>query len=146
MLLVVVAFLAVFCTATFAGAAIYITLVEHPARMLLDTRHAALQWAPSYQRATLMQAPLAVVACIAGLAVAMLGGGMVWYMAAVLIGSVVPVTLIGIAPTNRQLLAPGRDLDSDATRALLVRWGKLHAIRSVLSLVAVVLMLWQLIA
>lgn len=146
MLLEVVAFLAVFCTATFAGAALYITLVEHPTRSQLETRHAALQWAPSYRRATLMQAPLAIVACLAGLGVAVLGGGAIWFVAAVLIGSVVPLTLIGIAPTNRRLLAPGRDPGSDETRALLERWGKLHAVRTVLSLIAVVIMMWQLVA
>ena len=75
MLLEVVAFLAVFCTATFAGAALYITLVEHPTRSQLETRHAALQWAPSYRRATLMQAPLALVGCLAGLSVALFGSG-----------------------------------------------------------------------
>src|SRR6266850_5089139 len=58
-LLVAAEFLAILCAAVFAGAAIYVNLVEHPARMSLDTRAAAAQWAPSYQRATLMQAPLA---------------------------------------------------------------------------------------
>jgi hypothetical protein len=57
--------------------------------MRLDTRHAALQWAPSYQRATLMQAPLAVVACLAGLGVAVLGGGAIWF-----IGAVVPLIAV----------------------------------------------------
>lgn len=146
MLTEIVAFLAVFCTATFAGAALYITLVEHPTRMQLETRHAALQWAPSYKRATLMQAPLALVGCLAGLGVALFGGGAIWIIAALVIGSVVPLTLIGIAPTNRRLLATGRDLGSDETRALLERWGKLHAIRTLLSLIAVVIMIWQLVA
>ncbi len=140
------AFLATFCAGMFAGAAVYITLVEHPARMRLDTRYAALQWAPSYRRATLMQAPLAVVACLSGVGVGVLGGGLTWLVAAVLIGAVVPITLLGIAPTNRRLLAADRDLASDETRALLVHWGKLHAIRSVLSLISVAIMVWKLVA
>src|SRR5216117_2873056 len=65
-LLVAAEFLAILCAAVFAGAAIYINLVEHPARMSLDTRAAAAQWAPSYRRATLMQAPLAVLSFLAG--------------------------------------------------------------------------------
>ena len=113
--------------------------------MRLETRYAMLQWAPSYQRATLMQAPLAVVACLAGLGVAVLGGGAAWIIAAAFIGAVVPLTLIGIAPTNRRLLASGRDPDSDETRALLQRWAKLHAIRTALSLTAVVIMIWQVV-
>jgi hypothetical protein len=50
-------FIATLCAALFAGAALYINLVEHPARMGLETRIAALQWAPSYKRATWMQSP-----------------------------------------------------------------------------------------
>jgi len=136
-------FLAIFCAAIFAGAAIYISLVEHPARMRLDTRSAAAQWAPSYRRATLMQAPLAVLGFVAGCTVWFLGGGPAWLIAALLIGVVVPFTLIVIKPTNDKLLTPGRDLASPDTRALLERWGRLHAVRSFLSIVATLIMLWE---
>jgi hypothetical protein len=54
-------FIATVSAAIFAGAALYINLVEHPARMQLDTRSAVMEWAPSYKRATRMQAPLAVL-------------------------------------------------------------------------------------
>src|SRR4030095_13116076 len=60
--------LASFPAALFAGAALYINVVEHPARMTLETRAAALQWAPSYKRATWLQAPLALVSCLVGVA------------------------------------------------------------------------------
>jgi hypothetical protein len=40
-MLVVLQFLAVVCCTLFAGAAIYINLVEHPARMGCDTKTAA---------------------------------------------------------------------------------------------------------
>ena len=45
----------------FAGAAAYVTFVEHPARMQCGIRLAATEFAPSYKRATLMQAPLAAI-------------------------------------------------------------------------------------
>jgi len=120
----------------FAGAAIYITLVEHPARMGCDTKIAATVWAPSYQRATVMQASLAIVSLAAGITVWLLGGGATWLVGAILIGLVVPFTLVVIKPTNNQLLAPGRDLGSNETRALLAQWGRLHAVRSLLSFAA----------
>ncbi|MGE8164731.1 DUF1772 domain-containing protein [Paraburkholderia sp. NPDC080076] len=123
------------CT-VFSGAAIYISLVEHPARMQCDTRTAATVWAPSYRRATIMQAPLAVLSCIAGIVAWWLEGAALWLVGALLIGSVVPFTLIIIKPTNAQLLAQGRDLASAETRALLDKWGRLHAVRSVSSLAA----------
>lgn len=138
-------FLATFCTAIFAGAALYINLVEHPARLSLDTAAAWAQWAPSYQRATLMQAPLAVAATLAALGAWVLGGGTAWFMAALLIGAVVPFTFIGIMPTNRELLAPTRDRASLETRVLLQKWGWLHGVRSILGLLATVLMLGRLL-
>jgi hypothetical protein len=139
----VVEFIATVTAAIFAGAALYINLVEHPARMMLDTRSAVLQWAPSYRRATWMQAPLALVSLATGLASWWMGGGVVWAIAALLIGAVVPFTFLGIMPTNHRLLAPGRDLASPETRELLGKWAKLHAVRTVLSLLATVAYVWQ---
>ncbi len=139
-------FLATLSAALFAGAALYINIVEHPARMGLETRMAALQWAPSYKRATWLQAPLAIVSLICGVAVWLLGGGSGWLIAALLVGAVVPFTFGVIMPTNHRLLAPGRDLASDETRALLVRWGQLHAVRTALSLAGTVVYLWLLLS
>lgn len=128
------AFLASLSAALFAGAALYISVVEHPARMGLETRIAALQWAPSYKRATWLQAPLALVSLLCGAGVWLIGGHPLWLVAALLVGAVVPFTFGIIMPTNHKLLAPGRDLSSAETRALLVRWGRLHAVRTALSL------------
>jgi hypothetical protein len=136
-------YLAVFCTALFAGAALYINLVEHPARMKLDIAAAVAQWAPSYHRATFMQAPLAVLSFFAALVAWLLGAALVWLVAAVLIGAVVPFTFIGIMPTNRRLLStePG----SSETRQLLRKWNLLHAVRAILSLAALMIMVSHLI-
>jgi Anthrone oxygenase len=120
----------------FAGAALYINVAEHPARMTLDTASAARQWAPSYKRATMLQAPLALVSLLVGTAAWLLGAGVVWFVAALIIGSVVPITFIVIMPTNRQLLDPRRDLSSAETRLLLGKWNKLHAVRTALALAA----------
>jgi hypothetical protein len=59
-----------------------------------------------------------------------------------LLGSVVPFTLIVMWPTSKQLEDPGLDTTNELARSLLVRWGRLHAIRSALSLVALILMLF----
>ena len=137
--------LAVLSAALFAGAALYINIAEHPARMGLETQLAAQQWAPSYKRATWLQAPLAIVSFLCGVSVWFQGGPLGWLIAALLVGSVVPFTLTIIMPTNHKLLAPGRDLASAETRQLLVRWGQLHAFRTVLSLFGTVIYLWQLL-
>jgi uncharacterized membrane protein len=134
-------FLASLCCALFAGAAIYINLVEHPARMGCDTKIAATVWAPSYKRAAVMQATLAILSFLAGSAAWLLGGGIMWLAGAVIIGLVVPFTLLVIKPTNDQLLDPARGLASAETRTLLEKWGRFHAVRSVLSLLATLIYL-----
>ena len=58
-----------------------------------------------------------------------------------LLGAVVPFTLIAILPTNKQLLDPTLDRNSQRAADLLSRWGKLHAVRSVLSVSAFVILL-----
>lgn len=65
--------LATLAAAVFAGAALYINVAEHPARMGLTTEIAALQWVPSYKRTTWLQAPLVLVSFWAGTAAWLLG-------------------------------------------------------------------------
>jgi uncharacterized membrane protein len=138
-------FMATLTGSLFAGAALYISVAEHPARMELETRIAALQWAPSYKRATWLQAPLALVSLVSGLAAWHLGAGTGWLVASLFVGAVVPFTFAVIMPTNNRLLEPGRDLSSAETRELLVYWGRLHAVRTVLSLAGVTIYLWLLL-
>jgi hypothetical protein len=45
MLMLFIEFVAALAAALFAGAALYINVAEHPSRMGLETRMAALQWA-----------------------------------------------------------------------------------------------------
>jgi hypothetical protein len=86
-----------------------------------------------------MQAPLALASFVAGVAVWLMGGGVGWLVGAVLVGAVVPFTFIVIMPTNHRLLATGRNLGSAETRALLKKWGNLHAVRTLLSVCASVI-------
>ena len=85
-----------------------------------------------------MQASLAIVGFLTGVAVWLLGGALAWLVGALLIGTVIPFTFVVIMPTNHQLLAPGRDISSAETRGLLEKWGKLHGVRSALGFFAAV--------
>ena len=98
---------------------------------------------PQHERS--LDASLAIVSLLSGVAAWLLGGGALWLVGAVLIGLVVPFTFVAIMPTNKKLLAPGRDLASSETRALLERWGTLHAVGSVLSFIATIVFIWSLL-
>ena len=129
-------FVAILASTLFTGAAIYINLVEHPARMRCGTEIAATVWAPSYQRATVMQVTLGILSTVAGLTAWLLGLGLMWLVGALLIFCVIPLTLIAVMPTNKQLLNPELDHKSEATGILLQKWARLHAVRSLPRLVA----------
>jgi hypothetical protein len=134
-------FIAVLACALFTGAAVYITFVEHPARMQCGLEIAATEFVPSYRRATVMQATCAAVGLLSSAAAWLAGASFWWLVAGVLLGSVIPFTLVVILPTNKQLLDPTLDKRSAETERLLVRWGRLHAVRTVLSGLALLLLL-----
>lgn len=137
----VLEFVASLCTALFAGASLYINLVEHPARMECGTALAAAEFGPSYRRATVMQGSLAVAAFLTGTWAWWLNSIGAWLVGGILIGAVVPFTLIAILPTNKKLLDPLLDPNSELARTLLKKWGRLHAVRTGLSVVALVIFL-----
>ena len=129
-------FIAVLSCTLFTGAAIYINVAEHPARMECGTELAATVFGPSYKRAATMQVSLALVSTSTGLLSWWMDGRVLWLVGAMVIFAIIPFTLIAIMPTNQQLLDPGLDRSSEATRRLLQTWGTLHAVRSILSLAA----------
>ncbi|MEJ2718886.1 MAG: DUF1772 domain-containing protein [Deltaproteobacteria bacterium] len=138
----VLQFIATLTCGIFTGAALYITLVEHPARMNCGTYGAVCQFGFSYNRAKVMQASLAVIGFVASAFAWWLGAGYGWLIGGIMLVSVVPFTFIAILPTNRKLLDPGLDRDSQPAHELMVKWDRLHAVRGLASLVAFVIFLW----
>ena len=126
----------------FTGAAVYVSLVEHPARMECGVEIATAEFPPSYHRGTIMQVTLAAVCLLSSIAAWLAGATFWWVVAGALQVSVIPFTLIVILPTNKQLLSPTLDRRSVLAERLLALWGTLHAVRSVLSGVALLLFLY----
>ena len=131
--------LALMVASLFTGAAIHVNFVEHPARSVLDPGAQLEAWKPSYARSAAMRASLAVVGFALGMAAWWQTRDDRWLGGALLLVASWPFTLIMLAPTNKVLRAlyPGQaTLES---RALLERWGHLHAIRTVLGVAATAL-------
>ena len=135
-------FISVLACALFTGAAVYITFVEHPARMQCGVEIGATEFPPSYRRAMVMQATCAAVGLLSSLAAWLAGASFWWFVAGVLLGSVIPFTLVAILPTNKRLLSPKLDRRSAEAEGRLARWGSLHAVRSVLSGLALLFFLY----
>lgn len=129
----------------FAGAALYITLVEHPARLTLADAPLLAQWQPSYKRALPIQAGLALAGGGAGLAAWFLTRDWQWLAGAVTLLANWPFTLIVIMPTNKRLLAMSAEEAGVESRSLLRRWGSLHNARSVLGSLAALFFAWGIV-
>jgi hypothetical protein len=130
--------------AIFTGAAVYVNVAEQPARLSLDDRALLAEWKPSYKRGAVMQASIALIGCVLGL--------VAWWQtshAGFLIGALAmvapwPWTLLAIKPTNDALLAT--DQAGPQTRALIEKWGMLHAVRTALGALATLAYLWACMA
>ena len=132
--------LALVTAAIFAGAAFYVGAVEQPARLTLDDGALLAEWKPSYRRGAAMQAPLALVGFLLGIAAWWPTGHWQWLLGALLIVANWPYTLLVIMPTNKRLIAMSEA--GPECRTLIETWGRLHAARTCLGTAATASFLW----
>jgi hypothetical protein len=127
----------------FAGAAVYISLVEHPARLGLADGPLLAQWQPSYKRALPIQSGLAIAGGVAGLIAGYLSADWCWFAGSILLLANWPFTLLVIMPVSKPLMAMEEREAGAGSRAMLVHWGKLHNVRSLLGASAMLLFAWD---
>lgn len=136
--------LALVGAALFTGAAFYINVAEHPARMGLEDRPLLAQWKPSYKRGLAMQSALAIIGFLLGLAAWWITGRLAFLLGGLLMVANWPWTLLGVMPTNNALMAIDLASAGRESRALLTRWNRLHAVRTGLGAAATVSFLYAL--
>jgi cytochrome P450 len=122
--------------AAFAGAAFYVGFAEQPARLRLDDRALLQQWKPSYARGFAMQATLAVISAVFGFLASWQLRDWRWALAAMLILANWPYTLFVMMPTNKRIGAWPIESADRESRALIARWGAMHAVRTALGVAA----------
>ena len=129
--------LALVVAAVFTGAAFYVSFAEQPARLGLDDRALLAEWKPAYKRGFAMQAPLAMIGFVLGLVAWWMTGSVAFLVGGALMLANWPWTLLGIMPTNRALMAMEPEDPGPRCRALIVKWNRLHSVRTALGGLAV---------
>jgi hypothetical protein len=132
--------------ALFTGAAFYVNFAEQPARLELKDRPLLAEWPKSYPLGFAMQGPLALIGFILGAIAWWQTGKPAFLAGALVILANWPYTLIAIMPTNKLLMATDLDKAGAKTRDLIVKWNKLHAVRTALGALAVISFLFALSA
>jgi anthrone oxygenase-like protein len=134
--------LALISSGIFAGAAFYITVVEQPARLRLDDRAMLLEWQIAYRRGLAIQAPLAAVSFALGSLAWAVSGEVVFLVGAIVMIANWPWTLIAMRRTNKSLMELGKTSDPALpARKLVLKWGRLHFLRTLFGLFATLLFL-----
>jgi hypothetical protein len=133
--------LALIVAAIFTGAAVYLSVCEQPARLQLDDSALLTEWKPSYKHGTAMQAPLALIGTVLGVLAWWRTGDWLWLAGAVVFVSAWPYTFLVIMPTNNALSATAPSHAGPRERALIEKWGRLHAVRSGIGALATILFL-----
>jgi hypothetical protein len=132
--MVLLQFIAIACSAVFAGAALYISVVEHPARLKAGVTIALLEFRPSYARASVLQVAMIVLSSTSSIGLWILSHDWSWLIGGGSIAVSIPFTLLVIKPVNRSLLDAASPLPDTKALELLIRWGHLHSVRTITGL------------
>jgi hypothetical protein len=136
--------LALTIAAAFTGAAFYVNFAEQPARLTLDDQALLTEWKPSYARGFTMQAPLAVLGFLLGVATWIITTDWLWLLGGLVLLANWPFTLLVIMPTNTRLNDTPEAEAGPETRDLIRKWGGLHAVRTTLGALSTLIFLFAL--
>ncbi len=132
--------IALIAAAAFASIAIYISVVEQPARLLLEPEAALRQWAAGFPTAMKIQGGLALFCAALGCWLCYRTRNWLWLIGAAVAVANWPFTLVWLSPVNDTLMTTATMQAGASTQALLVNWGQLHAVRSALGVAAVIIL------
>ena len=135
--------LALALAAAFFGAALYVNLVEQPARLALDDEVILNEWTPSDRRGVALMLGLSLLSAALGLVAYFASQDVRWAIGALIVILVWPYTVFAMAPLNNQILTLAPH-DIGAARALVRQWGLLEYGQTAIGLAASVVYLWAL--
>jgi anthrone oxygenase-like protein len=134
--------LALIAAAMFFGAALYINLVEQPARLTLGDRAMMSEWIPSNRRGFLMLAICAIAAALLAYVDFSRTADTRWLIGAVVMLFSLPYAFYVMLPTT--ILLGGTPAAGDETRGLMRDWGLLEWAQAAIGLCGCAIFGWAL--
>jgi hypothetical protein len=128
----------------FFGAALYINLVEQPARLALGPGAMVREWTPSNRRGFVMLAALAVISAIAAHAQFSRNGDVRWLIGGTVALASWPYAYFVMVPVNIWLYVIPPTAARSAVRELMRDWGLLEWGQTAIGLGASWLFAWAL--
>jgi hypothetical protein len=128
--------IALFCCALFAGAATYVSLVEHPnldagAAELTDTTVVG-----SHPRPAIFQAALGIIGSLAAMLAGSAAGAVWWLAGGTVLGAAALLQVFAVLPLTRRLTGREGRADPRSAVQIMARLAKLHAALSLAALAA----------
>ena len=133
--------LSFFLACMFFSDCFYISFVEHPARMECPLNVSLKQWRQSYPKALRLQILVLLFGTLFSILTYMSNGNLMWFLAGTLLFLSFPYTIICLLPTNNLLY---KTEDEKTVKMLLEKWGKGHFLRTVLSFISTMVMMFLL--
>jgi hypothetical protein len=135
-----------FATAcAFFGAALYINIVEQPARLALDARSIVREWMTGNRRGFLMLAVLAIISALSGYAYWVRTSDVRWLVGAIIILASWPYAYFVMTPVNIWLYVMRRNAQPSVIRELTRDWGLLEWGQTAIGFGAACMFAWPIV-
>jgi hypothetical protein len=133
--------IALFCCALFAGAATYVSLVEHPATDEAGTELADISVRAAHPKPAIFQAFLGVIGSLAAMLAGSTGGAMWWLAGGTVLGAAALLQVFAVLPLTRRLAGIEPRADPKNAAQMIARLAKLHAALSLAALAALFMLI-----
>jgi len=133
--------IALFCCALFAGAATYVSLVEHPRLDEGEAELADTTLVASHPRPAIFQAALGAVGSLAAMLAGSTAGAMWWLAGGAILGAAALWQVFAVLPLTRRLAGIEPRADPKGAAQMMARLAKLHAALSLAALAALFMLI-----
>ncbi|WP_297478603.1 DUF1772 domain-containing protein [uncultured Photobacterium sp.] len=115
------------------GVALAALVVVHPILLTVSRQTAIEFFKPFFHRTHILVLSLSLVVTILALVASFVSSNWWWFGIALIMHINGPYTYLRMMPTNNRLMADDIDVDSEQTRNDLNKWGRLHAVRTMIN-------------